>query len=295
MKKIVTNYKGCEIATCGLDLVDHNAAVELVVENPIGSYYHLKEVTDREMVNVWISDAHSEGRLEYAEFLRDALANDKEIYTLTDNKYEQEIGEVVLSGSIQDDERKLEEFKMEINKFSWYNKPTEDEILKFFNEFGNNIKLFCEQRTIKEMKPIERKLFFATIDKLTTAQLVALWNLFIEESAIYGEDSCIIDLKNESDMCFINTALFIEDEKAEEKVLNWKKNDVRYIQWHYFTDGELREVKDIKGMFIAYWGDIYERIIECPSCYVEFADNDGNKVYYLDDVLAPIIRKEIEK
>jgi hypothetical protein len=145
------------------------------------------------------------------------------------------------------------------------------------------------------MKPIERKLFFATIDKLTTAQLVALWNLFIEESAMYGEDSYIIDLKNESDMCFLNPTLFAEDKEAEEKVLNWKKNDVRYIQWHYITDGELREVKDIKGMFIAFWGDIYERIIGWPSCYVEFADNDGNKVYYLDDVLAPIIRKEIEK
>lgn len=187
----------------------------------------------------------------------------------------------------------LEEFKMKINKISWYNKPTEDEILKFFNEFGNNIKLFCEQRTIKQMKPIERKVFFATIDKLTTAQLVALWNLFIEESAIYGEDSCIIDLKSKDDMCFLNTTLFAEDEKAEEKVLNWKKNDVRYIQW--CDGGELREVKDIKGMFIAFWGDIYKRIIEWPSCYVEFADNDGNKVYYLDDVLAPIIRKEIEK
>ena len=295
MKKIVTNYKGCEIATCGLDLADHNAAVELVVENPIGSNYNLKEVTDREMVNVWISDAHSEGRLEYAEFLRDALANDKEIYTLTDNlgQYEQEIGEVVLSGSIQDDEKKLEEFKMEINKISWYNKPTEDEILAFFNKYGNNIKLFCEQRTIKEMKPIERKVFFATIDKLTTAQLVALWNLFIEESAMYGEDSCIIDLKSKDDMCFLNTTLFAEDVEAEEKVLNWKKNDVRYIQW--CDGGELREVKDIKSMFIAFWGDIYERIIKCPSCYVEFADNDGNKVYYLDEILFPIIRKEIEK
>ena len=187
----------------------------------------------------------------------------------------------------------LEEFKMEINKISWYNKPTEDEILAFFNKYGNNIKLFCEQRTINEMKPIERKLFFATIDKLTTAQLVALWNLFIEESAMYGEDSCIIDLKSKDDMCFLNTTLFAEDEKAEEKVLNWKKNDVRYIQW--CDGGELREVKDIKRMFIAFWGDIYERIIGWPSCYVEFADNDGNKVYYLDDVLAPIIRKEIEK
>ena len=105
MEKIVTNYKGCEISSCGLNLRQHNAAVELVVENPIGSNYGLKRVEDREMVNVWIADAHSEGREEYAEFLRDALANDKEIYTLTDNlgTWAQEIGEVVICGNIEED------------------------------------------------------------------------------------------------------------------------------------------------------------------------------------------------
>ena len=105
MEKIVTNYKGCEISSCGLNLRQHNAAVELVVENQIDSNYGLKRVEDREMVNVWIADAHSEGREEYAEFLRDALANDKEIYTLTDNlgTWAQEIGEVVLYGNIQED------------------------------------------------------------------------------------------------------------------------------------------------------------------------------------------------
>lgn len=105
MEKIVTNYKGCEISSCGLDLNQHMDAVELVVENPIGSNYDLKRVKDREMVNVWIADAHSEGREEYAEFLRDALANGKEIYTLVDEVggFAQEIGEVVLYGDIQED------------------------------------------------------------------------------------------------------------------------------------------------------------------------------------------------
>ena len=105
MEKIVTNYKGCEISSCGLDLHQHMDAVELVVENPIGGNHDLKRVEDREMVNVWIADAYSEGREEYAEFLRDALANDKEIYTLVDELggFAQEIGEVVLYGNIQED------------------------------------------------------------------------------------------------------------------------------------------------------------------------------------------------
>jgi hypothetical protein len=103
MEKITTNYKGCEISTCGMDLEDHMEAVNLVVNNPILTNYNLKDV-DREMVNVWIADAHSEGRKEYAEFLRDALANDKDIYTLVYKfgNAHQEIGEVVLYGAIQE-------------------------------------------------------------------------------------------------------------------------------------------------------------------------------------------------
>ena len=60
--------------------------------------YKIKEVIDREMVNVWISDAHSEGEEEYAEFLRNALAKGADIYTLVDvlGNAEQEIGELAV-------------------------------------------------------------------------------------------------------------------------------------------------------------------------------------------------------
>jgi hypothetical protein len=60
--------------------------------------YKIKEVIDREMVNVWISDAHSEGEEEYAEFLRNALAKGADIYTLVDvlGDAEQEIGELAV-------------------------------------------------------------------------------------------------------------------------------------------------------------------------------------------------------
>jgi hypothetical protein len=60
--------------------------------------YKIKEVTDREMVNVWIADAHSEGNEDYAEFLRNALAKDAELYTLVDTlgEFEQEIGELAV-------------------------------------------------------------------------------------------------------------------------------------------------------------------------------------------------------
>ena len=80
----------------------------------------------------------------------------------------------------------LEEFKDEIKKISWGTPPTEEEILAFFNKNGNNIGLFCNQHAISKMKPLERKIYLKTIEVLPTEGLVALWNLFIEESAHYG-------------------------------------------------------------------------------------------------------------
>ena len=60
--------------------------------------YKIKEVTDREMVNVCIDDLHSQGNEDYAEFLRNALAKDAELYTLVDTlgEFEQEIGELAV-------------------------------------------------------------------------------------------------------------------------------------------------------------------------------------------------------
>ena len=90
-----TKLDNCKVVSCDLTEEQHNIAVEMVESDPFWlMQYDLEKVEDREMVNVWISDAHSEGREEYAEFLRKALADDAEIYTL---KWEwQEIGEVAI-------------------------------------------------------------------------------------------------------------------------------------------------------------------------------------------------------
>ena len=101
--KITTNINGCEISTFGIDVRQHLAAVSLIYYNdPFEcSIINLKEV-DNEMVNVWIADAHSEGEEEYAEFLRDALAKGKDIYTLTEScgEFNQPIGEVTILGEL---------------------------------------------------------------------------------------------------------------------------------------------------------------------------------------------------
>lgn len=93
-----TKLDNCEVVSCGLTKELHEIAVDMVNNNKrkVGSYT-LEEVDD-EMVNVWIADAHSEGEEEYAEFLRKALAENAELYTLTDHlgEFSQPIGEVAV-------------------------------------------------------------------------------------------------------------------------------------------------------------------------------------------------------
>lgn len=56
------------------------------------------EDTDPEMVNVWISDAFSEGEDEYAHALQDGLAQCADIFTLDDGigDFRQTLGEVIV-------------------------------------------------------------------------------------------------------------------------------------------------------------------------------------------------------
>ena len=89
-----TKLDNCEVVSCGLTKELHDIAVEMVESDPFWlMQYDLDEV-DTELANVWISDAHSEGNEEYAEFLRKAIANDANLYTLKDNL--QELGEVAI-------------------------------------------------------------------------------------------------------------------------------------------------------------------------------------------------------
>ena len=83
-----------EIKSFNLNNEQHAIAEDMLKNNKreVGSYT-LEEV-DGEMANVWIADAHSEGDEEYAEFLRNALAKDAELYTLKDGW--QESGEVAV-------------------------------------------------------------------------------------------------------------------------------------------------------------------------------------------------------
>ena len=186
----------------------------------------------------------------------------------------------------------LEKFKKMVSEITFSTKPTDEEITAFFNTYGDNVPLFCEQRTIKEMNPIERKTYLKTIEKLSEEKLVKLWNTFIEESALYGSDSYIYDLTNEDDGKFLASNM---DGAQLKTICDMATKGVRFVQWLNLNDGSICEKSDIKHTITAYWSEIFERIMLYPSAYSFDAEVfcEGDASTYFDDVFFPIIAKEI--
>jgi hypothetical protein len=186
----------------------------------------------------------------------------------------------------------LEKFKKMVSEITFSTKPTDEEIMAFFNTYGDNVPLFCEQRTIKEMNPIERKTYLKTIEKLSEEKLAKLWNTFIEESAHYGEDSYIYDLTNKKDGKFLASHM---DGAQFKTICNMAERGVRFVQWFNLNDGSICEKLGIKHTITAYWSEIFERIMLYPIAYnfdVEvFCEGDAST--YFDDVFFPVIAKEI--
>lgn len=93
-----TKLDNCEVVSCGLTKELHDIAVEMVKDDPFWYMQYDFEEVDTEMANVWIADAHSEGEEEYAEFLRKAIADSADLYTMTDSigDAKQPLGEVAI-------------------------------------------------------------------------------------------------------------------------------------------------------------------------------------------------------
>ena len=92
------NVNYTRVETYDLSQEQHDIAVEMVTKNQAKNGNYTLEESDTEMVNVWIADAHAEGNKEYAEFLRNALAQSCDMYTLTDHlgEFSQPIGDVAV-------------------------------------------------------------------------------------------------------------------------------------------------------------------------------------------------------
>jgi hypothetical protein len=183
----------------------------------------------------------------------------------------------------------LEEFKDEIKKMSWRTTPTEDEILSFFNNYGNDVNLFCQHRAIRKMNSLERKVYLKTMEALPIEGLVALWNLFIEESSIYGEGSHIYDLANKKDYNFLCERITSDELESINKII---KKGFRYIQWFSVNAIQSKTDNDIKQLIVTFWGEIFKRIMVFPTCY-ELIGGEQWVINYFEEIVWPIITKEV--
>jgi hypothetical protein len=166
-------------------------------------------------------------------------------------------------------------------EYAWATAPTDEEMRSYVAANGYNVRGFLNDRTINSYNPLEKATLLETL-KLSDISLVKLWNKFIEESAMYGEDSYIYDLINKKDVEFLTTRM---DKKDKAELTRIIRNEelhgykVRYVQWFACNDNSIHVKKDIKGIIVAYWGDIFNRVLKYPYLYTDIVGGDD---YFFD-------------
>lgn len=94
MKK-VSELSDCRIESYDLSDEQHEMVVEMVKNGSYSRHHYTLDKADKEMVEDWISDTDD---VKYGEFLKKALNDYGEVYTLTYyfGDFSQPIGEVVI-------------------------------------------------------------------------------------------------------------------------------------------------------------------------------------------------------
>jgi hypothetical protein len=179
------------------------------------------------------------------------------------------------------------DFKAEIDKYAWAEKPTEEEMREFITEHGYDVRGFLRQHTINKYNPLEREVLIATLTNLKPCQMAQLWNKFIEESAMYGADSYIYDINEINDLNMLRKNM---TPSMWASVVALK---ARYVQWFNLNDGKIQKVdeEDIKGSIIAYWSDIFPRLLAWGECYEKICTGTKDEMHYFDFIVRPIFCK----
>lgn len=181
----------------------------------------------------------------------------------------------------------FEDFKAAILAMEWVTPPSEDEMRSYVAGNGYNVKGFTRYHTINGYGKVEKAVLLSVMEN-TIHTLRSLWNEFIEESAMYGEDSYIYDLQDTQDIQFLK--VHMKDNELI-RMQSIKNKGIRYLQWLNLHDNKLigRSEEDIKDTIVAYWGEIFERILAFPKCYHYIMPNDD----FVDEVILPALIKEL--
>ena len=93
-----TTFENVKIVTYDFTQELHDKVVEMVKDDPFWLMQYDFEEVDPEVVNVWISDAYSEGNEEYVNFLRNTIIDGGTLYTLIEgfDELKKPVGEVAV-------------------------------------------------------------------------------------------------------------------------------------------------------------------------------------------------------
>lgn len=173
-------------------------------------------------------------------------------------------------------------------------KPTDEEMREYICAKGYDVEGFLSQvrrkRIIDRLSPLEKSVLNSVLNKCSVPQLVSLWNIWIEEAAVYGEDSYIYDFTNKEDLAFLREHMnFTQDMKAKEL----KQKGVRYISWHNLNDGAIIGFTNNKIMdiIVAYWTDIFPRFLVWGECYKNLGTQGRSDYFegFFDIVIRPTL------
>ena len=135
-----------------------------------------------------------------------------------------------------------------------------------------------------------KDLVLAETLKLDDSVLVELWNAFIEESALYGDDSSIFDLTDPKDCKILSKMGLCGDDLS--KVFKVAMDGIRFIQIPYSSD--VKSFRNLKDVISGYWDEIFDRIMLYPRAYnfrVRLFDKDDMTCYF-DDVVFPFFAEK---
>lgn len=189
----------------------------------------------------------------------------------------------------------INDFIKNIKAMELDNPPSEEEIRKYAEEHDLDIAKFVKYHNIQNFKGVIKEVLLKTLE-LDDKTLVCLWNLFIRESGLYGEDSYIYDLEDEDDVDYI-LKVWPAKMKAEltriTRGAEIKGDKIRFIQWFGGTTEKIHVKKDIAAIIIAYWGEIFERIIEFPTIYNEVNVKSSHATPYFTDIVWEVIKNKV--
>lgn len=172
--------------------------------------------------------------------------------------------------------------------------PSDAKMHEYIREKGYDVKgflsMFRRERIMSRMSPLEKNILDSVLEMCSIPQLVSLWNIWVEEAAVVGEDSYIYDFTKNSDLDFLKERMHCFQ---YVKVKELKQKGVRYMAWNNLNDNAIIGFSDeqIIDIIVGDWTNIFPRFLVWGECY----ENLGVKGHssYFEGFFDIVVRKHL--